>query len=73
MNFNIATIPGDGIGPDIVEQTILVLDKIGEKYGHRFNFTEVLAGGVAIDKTGEPLPQETIDICKKVMQFYWEQ
>ena len=65
MNFNIATIPGDGIGPDIVEQTILVLDKIGEKYGHRFNFTEVLAGGVAIDKTGEPLPQETIDICKK--------
>lgn len=65
MKFNIATIPGDGIGPDIIEQTILVLDKIGEKFGHTFNYTEVLAGGVAIDKKGEPLPQETIDICKK--------
>ena len=65
MNFNIATIPGDGIGPDIIEQTILVLNKLGEKYGHSFNFTEVLGGGVAIDKTGEPLPKETIEICKK--------
>jgi len=65
MNFNIATIPGDGIGPDIIEQTVLVLNKIGEKFGHTFNFTEVLAGGAAIDATGEPLPQETIDICKK--------
>jgi 3-isopropylmalate dehydrogenase len=65
MNFNIATIPGDGIGPDIIEQTVLVLNKIGEKFGHTFNYTEVLAGGAAIDAKGEPLPQETIDICKK--------
>ncbi|WP_058486613.1 3-isopropylmalate dehydrogenase [Defluviitalea phaphyphila] len=65
MNFNIATIPGDGIGPDIIEQAVLVLNKIGEKFGHTFNYTEVLAGGAAIDAKGEPLPQETIDICKK--------
>jgi len=65
MKFNIATIPGDGIGPDIIEQTILVLNKIGEKYNHQFEFKEVLAGGCAIDAVGEPLPQETIDVCKK--------
>ena len=65
MNFNIATIPGDGIGPEVVGQTVKVLEKIGEKFGHTFKFTEVLAGGCAIDATGSPLPQETIDICKK--------
>ncbi|WP_304943794.1 3-isopropylmalate dehydrogenase [Vallitalea guaymasensis] len=65
MNYNIAVIPGDGIGPDIVEQGKLVLDKVGEKFGHSFKYTEVLAGGIAIDKVGEPLPQETIDVCKK--------
>jgi len=65
MNFNIATIPGDGIGPEVVGQTVKVLEKIGEKFGHTFKFTEVLAGGCAIDATGNPLPQETIDICKK--------
>lgn len=65
MEFNIATIPGDGIGPEVIEETIKVLNKIGDKFNHKFNFTEVLAGGIAIDKTGNPLPQETIDICKK--------
>ncbi|GMQ62804.1 3-isopropylmalate dehydrogenase [Vallitalea maricola] len=65
MNYNIAVIPGDGIGPDIVEQGKLVLDKVGEKFGHSFEYTEVLAGGIAIDTVGEPLPQETIDVCKK--------
>lgn len=64
MKFHIATIPGDGIGPDIVEQTLLVLKKIGEKFGHTFTFTETLAGGIAIDQVGEPLPQETLTICK---------
>lgn len=65
MNFNIAVIPGDGIGPDVMAQTIKVLEKIGKNFNHTFKFTEVLAGGCAIDKTGNPLPQETIDICKK--------
>jgi len=65
MNFNIATIPGDGIGPEVIGQTTKVLEKIGIKFNHTFNFTEVLAGGCAIDATGGPLPQETVDICKK--------
>ncbi len=64
MNYNLAVIKGDGIGPDIVDQAIKILDKVGDKYGHTFNYTDVLAGGVAIDATGEPLPQETIDVCK---------
>ena len=64
MNYQIAVIPGDGIGPDVVEHTLNVMDKVGEKFGHTFNYTKVLAGGCAIDATGACLPQETIDICK---------
>lgn len=63
--FNIALIPGDGIGPEIVAGAVTVLDAVSAKYGHKFNYTEVYMGGCAIDKYGEPLPQETIDICKK--------
>ncbi|SDK74593.1 3-isopropylmalate dehydrogenase [Natronincola ferrireducens] len=65
MKFNIATIPGDGIGPEVIEESMKILKRIGEVFGHEFSFQEVLAGGVAIDKTGEPLPLETIEICKK--------
>jgi len=64
MKFNIATIPGDGIGPEIIKETICVLYKIGEIYNHEFNFKEVLAGGIAIDKTGNALPEETLKTCK---------
>ena len=64
MNYNIAVIPGDGIGPDIVAQAVLVLEKVGEKFGHTFTLKNVLAGGSAIDATGHCLPQETIDVCK---------
>ena len=45
MNYNIAVVKGDGIGPEIVSEAMLVLDKVGEKFGHSFNFQEVLAGG----------------------------
>lgn len=65
MEFNIALIPGDGIGPEIVSGAVTVLKAAEQKFGHKFNFTEVYMGGCAIDKYGEPLPQETIDICKK--------
>jgi len=65
MNFNIAVISGDGIGPEVIEQAIAVLDKIGEKFGHHFQYIEALAGGCAIDATGEPLPQDTVETCKK--------
>ena len=64
MNYNIAVIKGDGIGPEIVSEAMLVLEKIGEKFGHTFNFQEVLAGGCSIDANGIPLTDETIEICK---------
>ncbi|MCL2385915.1 MAG: 3-isopropylmalate dehydrogenase [Defluviitaleaceae bacterium] len=64
-NYKIATISGDGIGPEIVVETVKVLEKIGELFGHTFEFTEVLAGGIAIDETGVPLPDETVAVCKK--------
>lgn len=64
MEYNIVTIPGDGIGPDITREAVVVLDAIGKKYNHQFNFEEVLAGGAAIDAKGEPLPQETLEKCK---------
>jgi len=65
MNFNIAVIPGDGIGPEIVTEAQKVLDKTGTKYGHRFNYTEVLMGGVSIDATGVPLTEEALETAKK--------
>lgn len=64
MNYNIALVRGDGIGPEIVDSAVRVLEKIGEKFGHTFNCTPYLAGGCAIDATGKPLPEETIEGCK---------
>ncbi|MBP3607785.1 MAG: 3-isopropylmalate dehydrogenase [Treponema sp.] len=65
MEKNIALIPGDGIGPDVVAEAVNVLNAIGEKFGHKFNYTSVIAGGAAIDKWGNPLPQDQLDICLK--------
>lgn len=63
MEKNIAVIKGDGIGPEIVNEAIKVLDKTAEKFGHKFSYEEVLMGGCAIDAEGTPLPQKTIDVC----------
>ena len=63
MKKTIAVIKGDGIGPEIVTEAMKVLDKVGEKCGHEFEYKEVLMGGCAIDATGVPLPQETFDSC----------
>lgn len=63
MDLNIALLKGDGIGPEIVESTVKVLEKVADKFGHKFNFTPYLIGGCAIDATGKPLPQETVDGC----------
>lgn len=63
MIKNIAVIRGDGIGPEIVEQALRVLDKIAELYGHTFNYTDVDMGGCAIDKWGDPLPPEMLKKC----------
>ncbi|WP_315077950.1 3-isopropylmalate dehydrogenase [uncultured Clostridium sp.] len=65
MKYNVAVIPGDGIGPDIVTEAVKVLNVVGEKFGHKFEYNYVMAGGCSIDRTGEALPKETLDICKK--------
>ena len=63
MEFKIALVKGDGIGPEIVDSAVRVLEKIGQKFGHTFHCTPYLAGGCAIDAVGIPLPQETVDGC----------
>ena len=64
MNKNITVISGDGVGPEVTRETLKVLNAIAVKFNHQFNFTDHLMGAVAIDKTGDPLPQETIDSCR---------
>lgn len=65
MDAKIAVLPGDGIGPEVVAEGIKVLNAVGEKYGHDFIFFVALAGGKAIDEKGTPLPDETLEICRK--------
>ena len=64
MICNLAVIKGDGIGPEIVTEAMKVLDAVGVKYGHTFNYEQILMGGCSIDVNGVPLTQETIDIAK---------
>lgn len=64
MKLNIGVIRGDGIGPEIVSEAIKVLNKIGEIYGHTYNYNELLMGGASIDVHGIPLTDETIAIAK---------
>lgn len=64
MNYKVAVIPGDGIGPEIVDEAKKVLNAVGAKYGHEFDYTEVLMGGVSIDKTGVPLTDEALETAK---------
>ena len=63
MKKNIAVINGDGIGPEVTKQSVKVLDAVAEQFGHEFNYTYCLTGAVAIDATGNPLPDETIEVC----------
>lgn len=65
MDYKIVTLPGDGIGPDIIKEAVKVLDKVAEVYGHTFTYDEKLMGGCAIDQAGSSLPQETIEACLK--------
>ena len=64
MNYKIAILKGDGIGPEIVDEAVKVLNKVGEKYGHTFEYAQGYLGGESIDKFGVPLTDETIEICK---------
>ena len=65
MNCNIVTIPGDGSGPEIVREACKVLDKVGEVYGHTFQYTKILMGGCSIDAYGVPLTDEALETAKK--------
>jgi 3-isopropylmalate dehydrogenase len=65
MNKNIAVILGDGIGPEVTRQAIKALNAVGERFGHQFHYTYGLMGADAIDKTGNPLPDETLGICSE--------
>ena len=64
MKCNLAVIKGDGIGPEIVEEAMKVLDAVGEKYGHTFSYEQILMGGASIDVHGKPLTDEALEIAR---------
>ncbi len=63
--FNITVIPGDGIGPEVTKQAQKALEAVGDVYGYTFLYKEALMGACAIDETGNPLPDETLELCKE--------
>lgn len=63
MKLKIAVLPGDGIGPEVTAEAIKILKTVGEVYQHEFTFSEAPVGAVAIEKTGNPLPSETLELC----------
>lgn len=65
MNYKIALIKGDGIGPEVVGEAVKVMDAIGEKFGHTFEYVDILMGGCAIDAVGKSYPEGTAEKCKK--------
>ncbi|MDR2864988.1 MAG: 3-isopropylmalate dehydrogenase [Spirochaetaceae bacterium] len=65
MKYSIALVPGDGIGPEVSSWAVNVLDALGDKFGHTFNYVELLAGGCAIDRYGQPLPADTLEAAKQ--------
>ena len=65
MKARIAVLPGDGIGPEIVPQAVQILEAVAAQYGHTFEFHAADVGGAAIDKTGRPLPEETLKLAKE--------
>lgn len=64
MEYTLAVIKGDGIGPEIVDGALMALDAVARKFSHTFRYKEVLMGGAALDTVGVPLPRETVEVCK---------
>lgn len=64
MQGSIAVLPGDGVAEEIVPQAVKVVQAVANRFGHRFTFTHGLLGGIALDKTGNPLPQESVDMAR---------
>lgn len=65
MNLNIALLPGDGIGPEVLEQAVKCLQAVEETFNHNFIYKEALVGAIAIDKKGSPLPDNTLELCRE--------
>jgi 3-isopropylmalate dehydrogenase len=65
MEFNVAVLAGDGVGPEVIAEAIKILQAAGEKFGHSFHLHQGLAGGIAIDTSGTALSEETLDMCKE--------
>ena len=68
MKFNIAVLPGDGIGPEISVQGVDVMNAVCEKFGHQVSYEYAICGADAIDKVGDPFPEETFQICKNAVR-----
>src|SRR4030042_3177609 len=64
LEFNVASLPGDGVGPEVTAEAIKVLEAVGKKFGHSFNYKPGLVGGVAIDASGVALTEETLNMCR---------
>lgn len=65
MEFKIALLPGDGIGPEIVDEAVKVMDAVAQKFSHKFTYTKALVGACAIDATGDPYPEATHKVCEE--------
>ncbi|MBS3978008.1 MAG: 3-isopropylmalate dehydrogenase [Syntrophomonadaceae bacterium] len=65
MEYKVAILPGDGIGPEIIPEAMMVLEKVGQTYGFRVKFSVGLIGGAALDAVGHPLPEETLELCRQ--------
>ena len=63
MKAKIAVLPGDGIGPEVTAEAVKVLGAVADRFGHQFEYNQALIGGAAMDATGDPLPNETMDLC----------
>jgi 3-isopropylmalate dehydrogenase len=64
MDARITVLPGDGVGPEVTAEAVACLSTVAERFGHHFEFREALIGGAAVDATGDPLPQATLDLCR---------
>ena len=64
MNFRIAVLPGDGVGPEVTVEAVKVLEAVGRRFGHAFDLSTATVGGAAIDELGTPLPDETMALCQ---------
>ena len=70
MDLKIAVLPGDGIGPEVTDQAVKVLNAIAINFNHKFSYTYADVGAIAIDNHNDPLPATTLQICKSTMPFY---